>query len=180
MSRPGLRGGTASGVETRSFAAAGDRGLPLPSPSRVLFLCTGNGSRSQLAEALLEHISDGRIEVVSAGSHPSRSTRTRCASCSERGIDISAHRSKHLDEFIRRRFDFVITLCDRVREVCPEFPGMPNLVHWSIPDPALEGDDDDVALSRRSNAPPTSSRRASDSCSPSSTTHPEGGIRHMP
>jgi protein-tyrosine-phosphatase len=57
----------------------------------------------------------------------------------ERGIDISARRSKHLSEFAGRRFDFVITLCDRVREVCPEFPGMPQTIHWSIPDPAREG-----------------------------------------
>jgi len=57
----------------------------------------------------------------------------------QRGIDISANRTKHLDEFVSQRFDFVITLCDRVREVCPEFPTHPDLVHWSIPDPALEG-----------------------------------------
>ena len=60
----------------------------------------------------------------------------------ERGIDISANRTKHVDELVAERFDFVITLCDRVREVCPEFPSHPNLVHWSVPDPALEGPSD--------------------------------------
>ena len=59
-----------------------------------------------------------------------------------RGIDISANRTKHLDEFRAQRFDVVITLCDRVREVCPEFPAHPQLVHWSMPDPALEGPTD--------------------------------------
>jgi protein-tyrosine-phosphatase len=58
----------------------------------------------------------------------------------ERGIDLSGYRSKHLNGFIRRRFDYVITLCDRVREVCPEFPGHPRPVHWSMPDPAAEPD----------------------------------------
>ena len=61
----------------------------------------------------------------------------------QRGLDISGHRSKHLDEFASQRFDFVVTLCDRVREVCPEFPAHPGLAHWSIPDPALEGSTDD-------------------------------------
>jgi ArsR family transcriptional regulator, arsenate/arsenite/antimonite-responsive transcriptional repressor / arsenate reductase (thioredoxin) len=60
----------------------------------------------------------------------------------KRGIDISANRTKHLDEFLAQRFDVLITLCDRVREACPEFPSHPNLVHWSIPDPALEAAND--------------------------------------
>ena len=60
----------------------------------------------------------------------------------KRGIDISGNRTKHLDEFVGQRFDMVITLCDRVREVCPEFPSHPRLVHWSIPDPALEAPND--------------------------------------
>jgi protein-tyrosine-phosphatase len=111
---------------------------------RVLFLCTGNGTRSQLAETLLERLSDGHLEVVSAGSHPKPVHPNAVRVMRERGIDISAHRSKHLDEFTRRRFDFVITLCDRVREVCPQFPGMPKAIHWSIPDPGLEGDTDEA------------------------------------
>jgi protein-tyrosine-phosphatase/DNA-binding transcriptional ArsR family regulator len=106
---------------------------------RVLFLCTGNSARSQIAEALLEHMSDGTVEAVSAGSHPKPLHPNAVRVMRKRGIDISTNRTKHLDEFVARRFDLVITLCDRVREVCPEFPAHPRLVHWSVPDPALVG-----------------------------------------
>jgi ArsR family transcriptional regulator, arsenate/arsenite/antimonite-responsive transcriptional repressor / arsenate reductase (thioredoxin) len=106
---------------------------------RVLFLCTGNSARSQIAEALLQQQSDGTIEAASAGSSPKPLHPNAVRVMKRRGIDISAKRTKHLDEFVSQRFDVVITLCDRVREVCPEFPGHPDLVHWSIPDPALEG-----------------------------------------
>ena len=81
----------------------------------------------------------GRSRPSAPAAIRSRCTRTRSACCAKRGIDISANRTKHLDEFVSQRFDEVITLCDRVREVCPEFPSHPELVHWSIPDPALEG-----------------------------------------
>ena len=108
-------------------------------PRRVLFLCTGNSARSQVAEALLEQMSDGTIEAASAGSNPKPLHPNAVRLLRKRGIDISDRRSKHLDEFAGERFDAVITLCDRVREVCPEFPRHPRLVHWSIPDPALEG-----------------------------------------
>jgi ArsR family transcriptional regulator, arsenate/arsenite/antimonite-responsive transcriptional repressor / arsenate reductase (thioredoxin) len=108
-------------------------------PRRVLFLCTGNSARSQIAEALLEHQSKGTVEAASAGSNPKPLHANAVRVMKRRGIDISANRTKHLDEFVSQRFDFVITLCDRVREVCPEFPGHPDLVHWSIPDPAREG-----------------------------------------
>jgi protein-tyrosine-phosphatase len=106
---------------------------------RVLFLCTGNSARSQMAEALLEHLSAGAIEAVSAGSHPKPLHPNAVHVLRKRGIDISTNRTKHLEEFVSQRFDEVITLCDRVREVCPEFPSHPELVHWSVPDPALEG-----------------------------------------
>jgi protein-tyrosine-phosphatase/DNA-binding transcriptional ArsR family regulator len=106
---------------------------------RVLFLCTGNSARSQIAEALAEQMSGGAIEAVSAGSHPKPLHPNAVRVMKRRGIDIAANRTKHLDEFVARRFDMVITLCDRVREVCPEFPAAPRLVHWSIPDPAREG-----------------------------------------
>jgi ArsR family transcriptional regulator, arsenate/arsenite/antimonite-responsive transcriptional repressor / arsenate reductase (thioredoxin) len=106
---------------------------------RVLFLCTGNSARSQIAEALLEHLSAGATEAASAGSHPKPLHPNAVRVMRKRGIDISANRTKHVDEFVSHRFDVVITLCDRVREVCPEFPSHPRLVHWSIPDPALEG-----------------------------------------
>ena len=109
---------------------------------RVLFLCTGNSARSQMAEALLEHISGRGVETASAGSHPKRLHPNAIRVMRTRGIDISANRTKHLDEFVPQRFDLVITLCDRVREVCPEFPSHPTLVHWSMPDPAQAGSTD--------------------------------------
>ena len=107
-----------------------------------MFLCTGNSARSQIAEALLEQLSEARSTAAARAAIPSRCTRNAVRVMAERGIDISANRTKHLDEFARQRFDLVITLCDRVREVCPEFPAHPNPSHWSIPDPALEGVDD--------------------------------------
>ena len=106
---------------------------------RVLFLCTGNSARSQIAQALLEHRSAGAIAAASAGSHPKVLHPNAVRVMQTRGIDISANRTRHVDEFVAERFDMVITLCDRVREVCPEFPFHPQLVHWSIPDPAREG-----------------------------------------
>jgi protein-tyrosine-phosphatase/DNA-binding transcriptional ArsR family regulator len=116
---------------------------PAPAPARratarVLFLCTGNSARSQMAEALCEDLSGGAVRAASAGSRPKPLHPNAVRVMRERGIDIAGRRSKHLDELAGRRFDYVITLCDRVREVCPEFPAGPELVHWSIPDPARE------------------------------------------
>jgi protein-tyrosine-phosphatase len=112
-------------------------------PVRVLFLCTGNSSRSQIAEALLRHLGGGAAEAESAGSHPKPVHPETIRVLRERGIDARGRRSKHLDEFAGRRFDDVVTLCDRVREVCPEFPEAPNWIHWSLADPALEGSTDE-------------------------------------
>jgi ArsR family transcriptional regulator, arsenate/arsenite/antimonite-responsive transcriptional repressor / arsenate reductase (thioredoxin) len=109
---------------------------------RVLFLCTGNSARSQIAEALLERMSGGAIDAASAGSHPKPLHPNAVRVLQKRGIDISANRTKHFDEFVSQRFDTVITLCDRVREVCPEFPSRPELAHWSLPDPTLAGSAD--------------------------------------
>lgn len=117
-----------------------------PRPSgrapRVLFVCTGNSARSQMAEALLQEMSDQTVEARSAGSHPKELHPNAVRVLAERGIDISGRSTKPLRRFSRSHFDHIITLCDRVREVCPEFPGDPVLAHWSIPDPALEGDTD--------------------------------------
>lgn len=107
-------------------------------PQRVLFLCTGNSARSQMAEALAEQLSDGAIDAASAGSHPKRLHPSAVRVMAARGIDISDHTWKHLDTFLGSRFDHVISLCDRVREVCPEFPGRPHTIHWSIADPGSE------------------------------------------
>ncbi len=108
----------------------------LTKPVRVLFLCTGNSSRSQMAEALARTRSEGAVDARSAGSHPKTLHPEAVRAMREQGMDISGQRPKHLDELLGERFDRVITLCDRVREVCPEFPGHPEAVHWSIPDPA--------------------------------------------
>jgi ArsR family transcriptional regulator, arsenate/arsenite/antimonite-responsive transcriptional repressor / arsenate reductase (thioredoxin) len=110
---------------------------------RILFLCTGNSARSQIAEALVEHLTGGAIEATSAGSHPKPLHPNAVRVMGRYGIDLRGRRSKHLDELAGRKFDHVISLCDRVREVCPEFRGHPELIHWSIPDPAREGDTDE-------------------------------------
>jgi ArsR family transcriptional regulator, arsenate/arsenite/antimonite-responsive transcriptional repressor / arsenate reductase (thioredoxin) len=99
---------------------------------RVLFLCTGNSSRSQMAEALARRAG---LEAYSAGSHPKPIHPQAVAVMGARGLDLGGARSKHLDEFDGQSFDRVVTLCDRVREVCPDYPGA---VHWSIPDPARD------------------------------------------
>jgi len=103
---------------------------------RVLFLCTHNSARSQMAEGLLRHLSEGRIEVQSAGNQPSDLHPLAVQAMARMGIDISRQRSKHLDEFRDQSFDYVVTVCDRVRESCPTFPGDPKQVHWSFIDPA--------------------------------------------
>jgi ArsR family transcriptional regulator, arsenate/arsenite/antimonite-responsive transcriptional repressor / arsenate reductase (thioredoxin) len=114
--------------------------------ARVLFLCTGNSARSQIAEALCEQLSDGAVSAASAGSHPKPLHPNAVRVMRERGLDLSGRRSKHLAEFAGQRFDYVISLCDRVREVCPEFAGGPELIHWSIPDPAREPGSEEETL----------------------------------
>ncbi len=107
---------------------------------RVLFLCTENSARSQMAEGILRHLSAGRVEVFSAGSRPSSLHPYAVQVLAAMGIDISQQQSKHLDEFRDQSFDYIITVCDRVRESCPTFPGDPEQVHWSFIDPAaVEG-----------------------------------------
>ncbi len=117
--------------------------VPPPGTSRqrhrVLFLCTGNSARSQMAEAMLEHALGDRVEAASAGSHPKALHPLAVRVLEERGIDISGRTATSLDVFTRKRFDRVITLCDKVREVCPEFPGGPRYAHWSMPDPSVDG-----------------------------------------
>jgi protein-tyrosine-phosphatase len=113
--------------------------------TRVLFLCTGNSARSQIAEALVRHLAGSAIEAYSAGSHPKPLHPNAVRVMREYGIDIEDRSSTHLSEFTSKRFDHVVSLCDRVREVCPEFPDHPDLIHWSIPDPAREGNSDEEA-----------------------------------
>jgi protein-tyrosine-phosphatase/DNA-binding transcriptional ArsR family regulator len=103
---------------------------------RLLFVCTGNSARSQMAEAFVRHHSVGAVVAHSAGSHPKPLHPLAVRAMAEHGIDISAQKPKPLSRFSRSRFDRVITLCDKVREVCPEFPGSPRVAHWSVPDPS--------------------------------------------
>lgn len=112
-------------------------------PARILFLCTGNSARSQMAEALVRARSGGAIEVFSAGSHPVplHPNAVRVMR-DDYGLDLANHTSKHLDVFADQPFDQVISLCDRVREVCPEFPSSQEVIHWSIENPATRESDD--------------------------------------
>jgi protein-tyrosine-phosphatase/DNA-binding transcriptional ArsR family regulator len=139
---PGLRltAGMAVGM---AVAAAEPSAAPV---ARLLFLCTGNSARSQIAEALAVARSQGRVEAASAGSHPKPVHANAVRVMRERGVDVGSCRSKHLSLFAVQQFDYVITLCDKVREACPEFPGHPGYIHWSTPDPAAPGDDDEATL----------------------------------
>ena len=112
-------------------------------PVRVLFLCTHNSARSQMAEGLLRHLGGARVAVFSAGNQPATVHPHAIRALAELGVDISKQRSKHMDEFHGQSFDLVITVCDRVRENCPIFPGDPEQIHWSIPDPLAKAGDDD-------------------------------------
>ena len=115
-------------------ALAGD--VAGPPPIRVLFLCTGNSARSQIAEALLAKKGGSRFKVASAGTSPADAVRPGAFKALARiGIDWSHARPKHLERVETQPWDLVITLCDRARESCPTFAGRPVTAHWGIPDP---------------------------------------------
>jgi arsenate reductase len=103
---------------------------------RVLFLCTGNSARSQMAEGLLRHMAGDAFDVASAGTHPVGLNLLAVQAMQEIAIDISNHRSKSTNEYINQHFDYVITVCDRAKETCPLFPGASSTLHWSFDDPA--------------------------------------------
>lgn len=103
---------------------------------RVLILCTGNSARSQMAEGLLRHEGGDLFEVFSAGTKPTRVRPEAITVMRELGIDIASQRSKSLDEFAGQEFDYVITVCDNAKEICPIFPAKTQRIHWSIEDPA--------------------------------------------
>ncbi len=103
---------------------------------RVLILCTGNSARSQMAEGFLRQDGGGRFAVESAGVEPSHVRPEAIAAMLEVGIDISSQRSKSVDKFDGRAFDYVITVCDNARERCPVFPAQTTRIHWSFDDPA--------------------------------------------
>jgi ArsR family transcriptional regulator, arsenate/arsenite/antimonite-responsive transcriptional repressor / arsenate reductase (thioredoxin) len=131
-----LLSGTASALHPAlRFGPPADAGAV---SGRVLFLCTGNSARSQMAEALLRHRTAGAVEAFSAGSRPKPIHPHATTVMAARGIDLTQARSKHLDEFAGDRFDRVITLCDRVKEICPEFPGPSRPAHWSLADPSAD------------------------------------------
>jgi ArsR family transcriptional regulator, arsenate/arsenite/antimonite-responsive transcriptional repressor / arsenate reductase (thioredoxin) len=111
-------------------------------PTRVLFLCTQNSARSQLAEGILRHLGGDRVEVFSAGSEPSSIHPEAVRVLSSLGIVASPQQAKHLDLYRGQHFDYLITVCDRVRETCPAFPGDPERIHWSFPDPVLVEDEE--------------------------------------
>lgn len=108
----------------------------------VLFLCTGNSCRSQMAEGWLRHLDGSRFDVASAGTHPVGLNPIAVTVMKEAGVDISHHRSKRVDELAGQRFDYAITVCDRAKETCPIFPGATSVLHWSFDDPAdAQGDE---------------------------------------
>jgi ArsR family transcriptional regulator, arsenate/arsenite/antimonite-responsive transcriptional repressor / arsenate reductase (thioredoxin) len=116
---------------------------PLPRRT-VLFVCTGNSARSPIAEALLRRHTGGHAKVISAGSRPKPRLHPNTVRVlrDHFGIDVAAQRPRRLDTLTGHRFDFVITLCDKAREVCPEFGDHARRLHWSVPDPAAAGDSD--------------------------------------
>ncbi len=103
---------------------------------RVLFVCTGNRARSQMAEGLLRHLAGDRFEVHSAGTEPKGLADETIAVMAEIGIDVSAQRSNHVDEYAGQEFDYVITVCDVARQSCPTFPGKGERMHWNVEDPS--------------------------------------------
>ncbi len=103
---------------------------------RVLFLCTGNSARSQMAEGFLRHLAGDRFDVFSAGTHPVGLNPKAVAAMRELRIDISGHHSKSMDEFVGQQFDCMITVCDGAKEACPIFPGAAHSLHYSFQDPA--------------------------------------------
>jgi arsenate reductase (thioredoxin) len=114
-----------------------------PAPIRVLFICTGNSARSQIAEAMLVEAGGSDFEVFSAGTEPKGVNPFSVLVLGEVGIDWSGARSKSVTEFLGQPFDYVVTVCDRARQTCPFFPGQHETLHWDLEDPAeVEGTDE--------------------------------------
>jgi arsenate reductase len=125
-------------------AEAGDR-------VRVLFLCTHNSARSQMAEGLLRHLAGDRFEAHSAGTEATHVRLLAIRAMDETGVDITGQESKTLDRYLEEPFDYVITVCDDANEACPFFPGAKNRLHWSLEDPSrAEGSEDErLAIFRK-------------------------------
>ena len=118
---------------------------------RVLFICTHNSARSQMAEGLLRQLGNGRFEVFSAGTEATFVRPLAIKAMAELGIDISKQQSKKLDRYLDEPFDDVITVCDTAAETCPIFPGAAHRRHWSFEDPskATGSEDEQLAVYRR-------------------------------
>ena len=143
---------TTEGTDVRTEAASGGLGTWIMEKKRVLILCTGNSARSQMAEGLLRHAAGERFDVESAGTRPGAVRPEAIAAMEELGIDISGHRSKHVDEFAGQRFDYVITVCDNAKESCPVFFGAVKRLHHSFDDPppmSQATDEERMAIFRR-------------------------------
>ncbi|MBP2642004.1 MAG: arsC2 [Firmicutes bacterium] len=118
---------------------------------RILFLCTHNSARSQMAEGLLRGLLGDEYEAFSAGTQPGHVNPYVARAMAEIGIDLSSHRSKHLNEFIGQYFDYVVTVCDNAREACPYFPGGKKVIHHSFSDPSVfKGTDEEIMSGVRS------------------------------
>lgn len=116
----------------------------MPEPIRVLFLCTHNSARSQIAEALLRQMGGGDFAAYSAGTEVTRVHPLALRILEEQSISTAGLYSKHLNEYLGMHFDVIITVCDRAKESCPIFPGDPERIHWSIPDPsAVQGTEEE-------------------------------------
>ena len=112
--------------------------------TRVLFLCTHNSARSQMAEGLLRHLAGGRFEVMSAGTEATSVRPEAIFAMAELGVDISGQTSKTMEQYLGEPFDYVVTVCDDANETCPVFPGAENRLHWSFQDPSrAQGSDEE-------------------------------------
>jgi arsenate reductase len=119
---------------------------PMTAPIRVLFLCTGNSARSQMAESLLRNLGGERYEVHSAGTEPRPLHPLAVQVMGEAGVDIAGRQSKSLARYLGQCFDYIITVCDRARDNCPTFPGDSERIHWGFEDPAEAGGSEEEQL----------------------------------
>jgi arsenate reductase len=113
---------------------------------RVIFICTDNSARSQMAEGLLRHLAGERFQPYSAGTAPTHLHPLAVAAMQEIDIDISGQRAEDARDYVGQEFDYVITVCDQAREACPFFPGARRQLHWSLPDPAAADGEETVRL----------------------------------
>jgi arsenate reductase (thioredoxin) len=113
---------------------------------RVLFLCTHNSARSQMAEGLLRSLAGDRFDVASAGTHATRVHPLAIQAMADVGVDLRSHTSKALDQYLEQPWDYVITVCDAANEACPVFPTKSSRLHWSFPDPSQASGTEDERL----------------------------------